>query len=163
MIRALILDDNTYMRILLRTMLHGLGIHDCREAADAAAAFELLQNQPVDVILVDHRLPDLTGAEFVSLLRRSPDSPNVYAPVIMVSAHADRTRIAEAREAGADEFLVKPVTAKALALRLTAVAEKRRRFYKAGSFVGPDRRRRTDPHFRGPFRRDEDRGAGVSR
>ena len=145
------------MRTLLRTILQGLGIRSSLECADAASAFEILQETSVDLILVDHRLPDLTGTEFVHLLRRADDNPNVMAPIVMVTAHADREHVNAARNAGVDEFLVKPVTAKAVAERIRAVTERRRLFIKAKGYIGPDRRRQESAKYTGPLRREIDK------
>ena len=63
----------------------------------------------------------------------------------------------EARDAGVTEFLVKPVSAKALVDRLRTVIERQRMFVRAESYTGPDRRRRTTAGYKGPLRRDTDR------
>ena len=95
----------------------------------------------MDVAVVDYKMTPLNGVEFVRLVRNSPDSPDPFLPVIMLTGHADRRRIDEARDAGVTEFLVKPVTAKALIGRLQGLILTPRPFVKLDGYFGPDRRR----------------------
>jgi two-component system chemotaxis response regulator CheY len=62
----------------------------------------------------------------------------------------------EARDAGVDEFLAKPLTAKGVIERMTQVIDHPRPYVRAESYFGPDRRRRADPNYRGPWRREKD-------
>jgi CheY-like chemotaxis protein len=141
------------MRTLLGTLLRHIGVGDVREAPDGASALEMLGAWIPDVILVDQRMTPIDGREFTLMLRRSKDSPASTTPIIMVTAHSERRFVEAARDAGVDEFLVKPVSAKALLERLKIVAESRRSFVVAKSYMGPDRRRRDDSQYRGPERR----------
>ena len=63
-------------------------------------------------------------------------------PIIMITAHSERPRIIAARDAGINEFVMKPVSAKTLFSRLNAVIEHPRRFVRIEEYFGPDRRRR---------------------
>ncbi len=96
------------------------------------------------------------GVEFTRLVRVAADSPNPFLPIIMVTGFADRTRVEEARDAGITEFIVKPVTARAVLDRLNNVINKPRPFVKTSDYFGPDRRRRQDPDHEGPWRRGTD-------
>jgi DNA-binding response OmpR family regulator len=98
----------------------------------------------------------LDGIDFVRLLRNSPDSPNQMAPVIMITGHSTMQRVQEARNAGVNEFLAKPLTARGVIERITQVVEHPRPFVRAGEYFGPDRRRRADPLYDGPWRRSTD-------
>lgn len=155
-LRVLILEDNHHMSMILRTLLHGVGIRDVVEARDAATAFEMLRQSPPDIALVDYHLGDLDGLEFARLVRTAQDSTTPYLPIILVTAHAERSRVKEAVDAGVNEFIVKPVSTQALVSRLKAVIEKPRPFVRTGTYFGPDRRRRVDPGFTGPWRRSDD-------
>lgn len=138
---VLILDDRAQMRAITASILESVGIRRIHEAGDAEAAMTLLRTEPVDVAVVDYKMTPLNGVEFVRLVRNSPDSPDPFLPVIMLTGHADRRRIDEARDAGVTEFLVKPVTAKALIGRLQGLILKPRPFVKLDGYFGPDRRR----------------------
>jgi CheY-like chemotaxis protein len=163
-LRILILEDNHHMSTILRTLLHGVGIRDVAEARDAATAFEMLRQSPPDIALVDFHLGDLDGLEFARLVRTAEDSTTPYLPIILITAHAERSRVKEAIDAGVNEFIVKPVSTQALVSRLRAVIEKPRPFVRTPTYFGPDRRRRVDPTHAGPWRRADDgaRKAGGS-
>ena len=138
---VLILDDRPQMRAITASILESVGIHRIHEAGDVEAAMTLLRAGPVDVAIVDYKMTPLNGVEFVRLVRKSPDSPDPFLPMIMLTGHADRRRIDEARDAGVTEFLVTPVTAKALISRLQGLILKPRPFVKLDGYFGPDRRR----------------------
>jgi DNA-binding response OmpR family regulator len=74
----------------------------------------------------------------------------------MVTAYSERRRVIDAVNAGVDEFLVKPIRAVDVANRMNAVIERRRSFIEVPGYFGPDRRRRSDPRFKGPWRRAAD-------
>lgn len=142
---VLIVDDTPQMRAITASVLEGVGIRTILEADDAPTGLEILRTEPVDVVIVDYKMAPLTGTEFVRIVRNSPDSPDPFVPIIMLTGHADRRRICEARDAGVSEFLVKPVTARALIGRLQALILKPRPFVKLDGYFGPDRRRIDQP------------------
>jgi CheY-like chemotaxis protein len=144
-ISVLIVDDNQSMRSIASSVLISMGIRNILEAADGATALAMLQNRVVDLALVDFNMRPLDGIEFTRLVRNSPDAPQPYLPIIMMTGHADKTRVNEARDAGVTEFMVKPITAKALIDRMQAIIMRPRPFIKTDEFFGPDRRRSTNP------------------
>lgn len=138
---VLIVDDSPHMRAITAAVLDGVGIRRVREAGDVEEALEILRNHKVDLAIVDYKMAPLNGVEFVRLVRNSPDSLDPFLPVIMLTGHADKRRICEARDAGVTEFLAKPVAPKALIARLQGVILKPRPFVKLETYFGPDRRR----------------------
>jgi len=156
-VRVLIVEDNAHMSTILRKVLQGFGVRTVIEVRDAADAFESMRSSNPDVALVDYALGDVDGLEFTRLVRTASDSPNKYLPIIMVTGHTDRTRIMEAINAGVNEYLAKPVRPVDLYNRMVSLIERPRRFIKSGSYFGPDRRRRNDPRYPGPFRRATDK------
>jgi CheY-like chemotaxis protein len=157
-ISALILDDNAHMRGLLRAILGGFGVRHVEEAADCNEAMGIMAGGDIDIAFVDFKLGGMDGLEFCRRIRLGPESPNVYLPIVMVTAYSERSRVIDAINAGVDEFLVKPVRAVDVANRVNGVIERRRPFVKSGSYFGPDRRRRDDPRHTGPWRRFGDAG-----
>jgi CheY-like chemotaxis protein len=151
----LLIDDNNYMRSIVKALLRGYGAHRVSEAVDAAEAFEEFRNTQIDVIIVDYALDTLDGVEFVHLVRTANDSPNPYVPIIMLTAHSERIRVEQARDAGITEFLRKPVCAETLYRRIVEVVERPRPFIRTKNYFGPDRRRRADRNYSGPERRKE--------
>jgi CheY-like chemotaxis protein len=156
LLRLLLVDDNHYMRVLLAEILRAIGVTHIHEANDGAEGLQMMRDHPIDVVMTDLSMQPLDGIDFVRLLRNSPDSPNQLAPVIMVTGHSTFARVNEARDAGVSEFLAKPLTARAVIERLHQAIEHPRPFVRCDDYFGPDRRRRTDANFKGPFRRSTD-------
>ena len=82
------------------------------------------------------------GLEFVKFLRNDEKSPNPYVPIIMLTGHGDRDRVCEARDAGINMFMAKPVSAKALYERLVWMINHPLPFIRTAEYFGPDRRRK---------------------
>jgi two-component system, chemotaxis family, chemotaxis protein CheY len=160
-LRFLVVDDNSYLRRLVRTLLHGFGSRDVLEAEDGAAALDGFANGYPDIILTDWEMPILTGIELTKLIRTSENSVNPFVPIIMLSAYADRQMVMMARDAGVNEFLVKPLSARALHQRIVSVVLNPRSFIKTASYFGPDRRRVGLADFDGPEKR-KGYGAQIS-
>lgn len=144
------------MRSLIKELLKSAGVADVREAGDPIDAFELLRTVPVDILLVDLSMPMIDGVEFVKMIRTSADSPNQFLPIIMITGHSEKSKVFAARDAGVNEFLVKPINAKSLMARLAAIVENPRSYVRAGGYFGPDRRRANAKNFDGPWRRKAD-------
>jgi DNA-binding response OmpR family regulator len=85
---------------------------------------------------------------------RQPDTnASPFTPMIMLTGHSERRRVTAARDAGVTEFMVKPISAKALHQRILSVIANPRRFIRTKTYFGPDRRRNTMPNYTGPERR----------
>jgi two-component system chemotaxis response regulator CheY len=148
----LVAEDNRPMRGLIREILEALGVGTILEAADGEAALKLLGAHAVDIVILDWNMEPMDGLEFTHQIRSSPDSPDPFVPIIMLSGHTDRHRVIAARDAGVTEFMAKPISVRALCTRINAIIESPRPFIRASGYFGPDRRRRTLP-FNGPERR----------
>ncbi|MDZ4761007.1 MAG: response regulator [Alphaproteobacteria bacterium] len=157
-VSALILDDNAHMRGLVRVILSSFSVRRIEEAADADAAMRVLVDGDIDLALVDFKLGGASGVDFCRRVRLSPDSPNVYLPILMITAYSERSRVLDAINAGVDQFLVKPIRAVDVASRVNAIIERRRPFVRAAGYFGPDRRRRQDRRYKGAMRRMSDPG-----
>ncbi len=156
LLKILIVDDNHHMRVLLAEILRAIGVKDIHEAADGAEGLHSMRDNPVDIVMTDLSMQPLDGIDFVRLLRQSPDSPNKVVPVIMITGHSTLARVHEARNAGVNEFLAKPLTARGVIERIHQVIENARPYVKTDDYFGPDRRRRADPEYKGALRRSTD-------
>ena len=161
LLKILLVDDNHYMRVLLAEILRAIGVKEIHEANDGAEGLQMMREHSIDIVMTDLSMQPLDGIDFVRLLRQSPDSPNQLAPVIMITGHSTASRVSEARDAGVNEFLAKPLTARGVIERIHQVVENPRPFVKSEDYFGPDRRRRADPNYRGPKRRSTDKPDGT--
>lgn len=149
----LIIDDNNMMVTIIKTLLHGFGVHEICDANDAVSGFEELTNSKIDIILLDNMMDTLDGVEFTRMVRTAKDSPNRYIPIIMISAYTERSRIQAARDVGVNEFICKPLSAKNLSDRIMEVVSHPRKFIETPQYFGPDRRRTKTAGYKGPERR----------
>jgi len=156
LLKILLVDDNHYMRVLLAEILRAIGVKEIYEANDGAEGLQMMRDHSVDIVMTDLSMQPLDGIDFVRLLRQSPDSPNQLCPVIMITGHSTVARVNEARDAGVNEFLAKPLTARGVIERLHQAVEHPRSFVRTDDYFGPDRRRRNDPAYSGPRRRSDD-------
>jgi two-component system, chemotaxis family, chemotaxis protein CheY len=157
LLKILLVDDNHHMRVLLGEILKAVGVRHIFEASDGAQGLQMMRSHAIDIVMTDLSMQPLDGIDFVRLLRRSPDSPNQMCPVIMITGHSTVARVQEARNAGVNEFLAKPLNARGVVERINQVIDHPRPFVKTEDYFGPDRRRRADPNFQGPFRREGDK------
>jgi two-component system chemotaxis response regulator CheY len=135
--KVLVVDDEHFMRKVVRTLLMSIGIRTIYEASDGPAGLEMIRSAPLDVVIVDWQMPGLDGAAFVRTVR-SPDTfPYPDVPIIMLTGHGERSRVVEAIQIGVNEFLLKPVSSKALQDRLVAVLANPRPMVRIGDYYGP--------------------------
>ncbi len=141
-VRVLIVDDQDFIRSLLRHILGVLGCKQISDAADGKTAWEIMLDNPPDLLIADWEMQPMDGIELVGKVRNDANSPDRFMPIIMLTAHSERPRIIAARDSGVNEFVMKPISAKTLFSRLNAVIEHPRRFVRTGEYFGPDRRRK---------------------
>jgi two-component system, chemotaxis family, chemotaxis protein CheY len=137
----LIVDDNQYMRKVVRTLLVNIGVRKVYEASDGIAGLDAIRIVTPDVVILDWELPLLNGAEFVRIVRSPGVFPFSDVPIIMLSSHGERWRVVEAVRIGVNEYLRKPVSAQALLDRLTAIVAKPRPVIQLGDYYGPQPRK----------------------
>jgi CheY-like chemotaxis protein len=152
-LKILVVDDNQHMRKLVVTILQAFGAIQIFEAADGEHAWTILRDANPDVILLDWQMEGMNGLEFARMVRTSANSPNPFLPIIMLTGHTHIDHVRQARDAGVNEFLAKPVSVKAILTRLISVIEHPRPFVRTKTYFGPCRRRRGNDEYRGPERR----------
>jgi CheY-like chemotaxis protein len=138
---VLVVDDNQYMRKMVRNLLVNCGVKDMYEAADGIAALDIIRTVGPDVVILDWEMPLLSGAELVRIVRSPGVFPIPDIPIIMLSGHGERWRVLEAVRLGVNEYLIKPVSAKAIYDRLTAIIMQPRPAVQLGDYYGPEPRK----------------------
>jgi two-component system chemotaxis response regulator CheY len=135
--KVLVVDDELYMRKVVRTLLMSVGVRTIYEAPDGPAGLDLIRSMAPDIVILDWEMPGLDGAGFVRMVR-SPDTfPFPEIPIIMLTGHGERRRVIEAVQIGVNEFLLKPVSSKALQDRLISVIANPRPLVRSGDYYGP--------------------------
>ncbi|MDA8392231.1 MAG: EAL domain-containing protein [Actinomycetota bacterium] len=120
----LIVDDDPVLQSLFTRVLEMAGFR-ALVAGDGESALALLRQEPVAVVLLDGHLPGMTGAQVVRLIRADPETELV--PVVMVTGASDVAARVEGLEAGADDYVVKPVDIEELVARVKAQVRSRLR------------------------------------
>lgn len=121
-LRVLVVDDQDSMRQLLCASLRTLGVNQVTTAEDGEKAVAQLRAKSIDLVLMDSEMPRMTGAEALMIIRN--DQKLRATPVIMVTGRADAEFVQRAAKLGIDGYLVKPVSAAALAARIDVVLRK---------------------------------------
>ena len=93
---VLVVDDNQYMRKMIRNLLVNCGVKDIYEAGDGITALDTLRTVGPDVVLLDWEMPLLNGAELVRIVRSPGVFPMPDVPIIMLSSFGERWRVLEA-------------------------------------------------------------------
>lgn len=113
----LVVDDDDSVRSLFATVLRRNGF-DVIEAGSGRQALELIASRRISAVLLDSRMPEMDGVEVLRTLRSRPSSRTL--PVIVVTGEGDVDQRVRALEAGADDFLAKPVSTAELVARVRA-------------------------------------------
>ncbi len=137
----LVVDDNQYMRKVVRNLLVNVGIKKIFEAGDGIAGLEAIRTVQPDLVILDWEMPLLNGPELVRIVRSPGVFPMPDLPIIMLSAHGERWRVVEAVRLGVNEYMVKPVSAKGLLDRIVSILAKPRPIVQVGDYYGPEPRK----------------------
>src|SRR5215468_6841148 len=138
---VLIIDDNQYMRKVVRNLLVNIGVKNIHEAVDGIAGLECIRAVSPDIVILDWEMPLLNGSELVRIVRSPGVFPVPDVPIIMLTGHGERWRVVEAMRLGVNEFLKKPVSAQALLDRMVSILAKPRAMVQMGDYYGPEPRR----------------------
>lgn len=137
MVRVVLVDDQEMIRMGLRMVLESQpGIEIVGEAEDGDTALSLLEQTPADVVLIDVRMPRMSGVEATRRLREQPDAPSV---LILTTFDLDEYAY-DALQAGASGFLLKDTPVEDVAAAIHHV-------HAGDAVVAPSTTRRLLDHF----------------
>jgi two-component system chemotaxis response regulator CheY len=111
--RIMVIDDAALVRRYYREALEAAGF-EVEEALNGLEALEKLLQAPVDMLIVDVNMPQMDGLTFIATLR-SQEGPLAAIPALVTSTESSPKDFAAARHAGANFYLVKPVSRETLA------------------------------------------------
>ena len=151
--KVLVVDPNSYMRGVVADSLRRLTVTNVVAAASAVEAYTVGRTFKPDVIFVDWDAGRMSGLEFTREVRRNTTGMSRETPIILLAGVIDHGQLMAARQAGINEFLLKPVSAAGVLSRIEEVVLRPRKFIDSRNYVGPCRRRKEDPNYAGPWRR----------
>ena len=117
--KVLVVDDSAVMRQIIKKNLKELGFSELSEAENGAAGLKKAGEEPVDLIVSDWNMPNMTGLEFLKAVRADAGLKGIA--FIMVTSEADKEKIMEAVQAGVNQYIVKPFNAIQLEEKIKAI------------------------------------------
>jgi len=160
-LRFVVADDNAHMRRIVRTLLRAFGSREIYEAEDGASGLEAVEAYSPDILITDITMPIFDGIELTRMIRNPEGCRHPFLPIVVLSAYSEKKHVIAARDAGATEFLCKPVSATALYRRIQNVVANPRDFIRTKSYFGPDRRRYVNSNYSGVERRTAPPGENI--
>ncbi|AWJ84538.1 response regulator [Azospirillum sp. TSH58] len=107
---VLVIEDESFTRMVLARMLAALGFRSVHQAADGEAGLAAVRAHGPDLVVCDVEMQPMDGLGFLKALRASPDARHRALPVVFMTNRADQSRVDEAAAFGADTFILKPAT-----------------------------------------------------
>ncbi len=153
---ALVIDENDYARRISFAQLRSMGFGRVMGASKISEAWEIVVANNPDLVLMEWFVGGADCLDLVRRVRLSEDAPNRAVSIFMLTARGSQGDVEAARQAGADGYLRKPISALALQKRVRKVVASPQPFVTTASYTGPCRRRRVDSTFDGPWRRLDD-------
>lgn len=149
-LRVMVFEENPFMAELMAAMLREFRVNFVATTTRMDEAMEKLEQfnmyspprSHIDILISDWVAPDAKGLELLKWSRIHAVESIRYLPILFCTSYASRKAVYRVRDYGANEVLVKPVSALKLAHRLTYIIDRPRPFVRSRHFIGPDRRRK---------------------
>ena len=158
----LVADPNAYARRITNGILRGFGANKVLEVEQTLTLFQVLSGQKIDILLCDMRLPPHGGLMLTRTVRRNANNENRTIPILLMSSDTGESTIKNARDAGANIVVAKPMSPKSLYDRLAWIAFNPRPFIDTATYFGPDRRFKIEGYPGGVGRRKGDKQVEVA-
>lgn len=110
--QALVAEDDETTRKLVVDLLRVMGFEVILQFEGAGEALQALSRHPVDIVISDWNMPNISGLEFLKAMRASPDRRIAQTRFLMLTVHSDQEKVLEAVDADVDGYLVKPFSPK---------------------------------------------------
>ena len=117
--RILVVDDSSTMQRIVRTALKDIDLDNVVTADDGDQAWTIIERGNIDLVLSDHNMPGMSGAELLSKVRAHPDYK--CTPFIMITVEAFRENVLAAIKLGVTDYIVKPFSSKQLQDKIVRV------------------------------------------
>lgn len=152
--KVLVVDNRWYQRRLIADTLRPLGPVLVEHADSTEACVRTLEPFQPNLLIVDWELERGRGLDLVKQIRNGGVGEAFKRlPIVIVAARNKESEVERARNAGVDEFVLRPFSTSTMLGRVVEVRDHRRDWVESGHYVGPCRRRRADPLYEGPLRR----------
>lgn len=153
----LLADPNAYLRRVVHNMLRGFGANKVLEVDNSLALLQTLSIQKVDILLCDSRIGPRNGLELTKTIRRNVQNQHRTMPIMLLSSDTSEAMVKQARDAGANMVIIKPMSPASLYDRLGWIAFNPRAFVDCATYFGPDRRFKIEGYPNGIGRRKGDK------
>jgi len=102
--KVLVADDSGIMRKIIIRSLNACGVSDIVEAADGQEGLAAFQAEPIDIVLTDWNMPEMSGLELLQAIRATGSA----VPIIMITTEGEKASVVQAIQAGVTDYLCKP-------------------------------------------------------
>ena len=117
----LVVDDYNTMVRIIRNLLRQLGFNDVDDASDGSAALTKMNGKKYGLVISDWNMEPMTGYELLKQVRSNPQTAGT--PFIMITAESKTENVVAAKQAGANNYIIKPFNAETLKHKIEAVFE----------------------------------------
>ena len=118
----LVVDDYQTMIRIIKNLLKQLGFNNIDEASDGAAAYELMAHKKYGLVISDWNMEPMSGLDLLKKVRATSGNDNIAkVPFIMVTAESKTENVIAAKQAGVNNYIVKPFNAETLKVKIASV------------------------------------------
>src|SRR6201991_2251792 len=161
-VTTLLIDSDLFTRGLVANMLRGFGMDSPTVGETGRQAQHHLEHHYADLVIMEGGMPDMTAADLIRWIRKQEKSPFRFVPIIVMSGYTQLRLVSEARDAGANIVVKKPVSPAGLFDRITWVARVQPPFIETSDSIGPDRRFKNKSPPDGKLKRETDEADSAS-
>ncbi|MBL6597592.1 MAG: response regulator [Alphaproteobacteria bacterium] len=110
-LRVLVVEDQPYMRQIIRQTLERLGVPNVYEAEDGGAGFKITVRMRPDIVFCDIHMEPVGGIQYLHQLRQFKNPEISATPVVFLTADAEEATVVKSRSAKVNGYIVKPTSA----------------------------------------------------